>query len=268
MKVFLKIQYFFIAIFFAIQLYAQKQEKTSNPFQKGEKLDYKLHWGFINAGNASIKVDDNLFKVNDKISYKISVNGWSSSFLNIGFKIKDSWTTYVDTSSFTTLKSIRDIEEGRYLLHEEVLYDYYLKNALISRKHPDKEKEELVKTIPGFVADIVSGFFELRKINFNNHRVGDTLSLKVFFDKENYIFKVRYMGKGTVKTEVGKYKAFKLVPVMPKNRLFDGEESIKAWISDDGNKIPLMAEVEMFVGSVKLELTGFKNLLHPMKAER
>ena len=84
--------------------------------------------------------------------------------------------------------------------------------------------------------------------------------MHAFFDKDFYNFSVRYMGKERVKTDAGRFNAIKIVPIMPKNRLFKGEESIKAWLSDDLNKIPLKVEAEMFVGSVILELTSFKNL--------
>jgi hypothetical protein len=231
-------------------------------------MEYRLHYGFLNAGNAIIGVDPSLFSVNNRICFRYAVKGWSSPFINLGFKIKDYWASYVDTSTLVTYKSVRDIEEGRYKLHEEVLFDYDSNVAYVSRKHPDREKEALVCTIPGFVTDIVSAFFELRLIDFNTLNIGDTINTKVFFDKENYNFKVRYLGKGVVKTDAGKFNALKLVPVMPKNALFDGEESIKAWISDDKNKIPLLAEVEMFVGSVRLEITSYQNLKHPISIKQ
>ena len=35
---------------------------------------------------------------------------------------------------------------------------------------------------------------------------------------------------------------------MPDNSIFEGEDAILAWISDDENKIPLKVEAEMFIG--------------------
>lgn len=242
------------------QPYSIEFEKGN--FEKGEKLSYRLHYGFVTAGKAVISIDEKLYSVQEKPCYKMTVDGWSTPFFALGFKIKDVWASYIDTTAYIPQKSVRDIEEGRYKLHEETFYDYSDYKALVHRKHPDRDKEFHVFTVPGHVQDIVSGFYELRRVNYNKLNIGDTICVKAFFDKQNYDFKVRYMGKGKVNTDAGKFKAIKLVPVMPKNGLFNGEESIKAWISDDKNKIPLLAEAEMFLGSVKLELTSYKGLKH------
>jgi hypothetical protein len=235
-------------------------EYESGNYKTGEQLNYRLHWGFITAGRATITIDEKVFNVNDKPCYNIAVFGKTVGTADLMFKVRDTWRSYMDTTMHIPIKSFRNIEEGKYKLKEEVLYDYDLNIAKVHRKHPDRKAEEYEFKIAHNIQDIVSSFFQLRRINFNKLSIGDTISLKVFFDKESHNFKVRYLGKGTVKTEAGKFRAIKLVPVMPKNRLFDGEESIKAWISDDKNKIPVMAEVEMFVGAVQLELTSFQGL--------
>jgi hypothetical protein len=36
------------------------------------------------------------------------------------------------------------------------------------------------------------------------------------------------------------------------------------WITDDGNRIPVKAQVELVVGSLTMELTGYKNLKYPL----
>jgi hypothetical protein len=51
---------------------------------------------------------------------------------------------------------------------------------------------------------------------------------------------------------------------MPKNKIFDGENSVRAWFSDDDNRIPIKISAEMFIGSAGVELTGYKNLRNPV----
>nr|GFD10048.1 two-component system sensor histidine kinase/response regulator, putative [Tanacetum cinerariifolium] len=38
---------------------------------------------------------------------------------------------------------------------------------------------------------------------------------------------------------------------MPSNKIFRGEDAIKVYLSDDRNKIPVLFQAELFVGSVK-----------------
>jgi hypothetical protein len=63
---------------------------------------------------------------------------------------------------------------------------------------------------------------------------------------------------------VGRVRALVFRPVMPKNKLFDGENSVTAWFSDDKNRIPLKIDAEMFVGSAGVELTSYKGLRNPL----
>ncbi len=80
---------------------------------------------------------------------------------------------------------------------------------------------------------------------------------------EVYKMKIVYRGKARVKTKFGKVSAYVISPVMPKNKLFDGENSIRVWLSDDGNRIPLKIQADMFVGAVEVDLKGYKGLRNP-----
>jgi len=55
----------------------------------------------------------------------------------------------------------------------------------------------------------------------------------------------------------------KFHPVIQTGRLFKHEEDVTVWISDDANKIPLLAEGKVLVGSVKMELTKATGLANP-----
>ena len=105
----------------------------------------------------------------------------------------------------------------------------------------------------------------LRVIDFKKLRLGDTLSILGFFEDASYTLKVMYTGKETITTDIGRIPCHKLVPIMPDNKLFDGENSITAWISDDGNKIPVKIQAKMFIGSTGIELIGFRGLRNQLR---
>jgi hypothetical protein len=52
---------------------------------------------------------------------------------------------------------------------------------------------------------------------------------------------------------------------MPDNKLFDGENSITCWLSDDANKIPVKIQAKMFIGHTGLELEAFRGLRNQLK---
>jgi hypothetical protein len=63
-----------------------------------------------------------------------------------------------------------------------------------------------------------------------------------------------------IETKAGSFKSVVFRPVMPDNTIFEGEDAILAWISDDENKIPLKVKAKMFIGHAGIELTEFSGL--------
>jgi hypothetical protein len=110
----------------------------------------------------------------------------------------------------------------------------------------------------------MSWMMYLRTVDFDAMTVGDTLTMSGFFEDEFYDLDIIYKGKGKVKTKAGKFNAIKLVPVVPNNKLFDGENSVTAWISDDKNRLPLKVEADMFIGSAGVEIIKYKGVKNPI----
>jgi hypothetical protein len=117
---------------------------------------------------------------------------------------------------------------------------------------------------PAQVRDMVAGFLYLRNMDLSRIRIGDTISVKGFFEDEFYNFRIVYRGKETIKVKAGKIRTIVFRPVMPKNKVFDGENSVTAWFSDDKNRIPIKIDANMFIGSAGVELTEYSNLKNPL----
>lgn len=41
---------------------------------------------------------------------------------------------------------------------------------------------------------------------------------------------------------------------------------MSVWVSDDGNHVPLRIESPITVGSIKVDMMGYRNLRHPMQS--
>ncbi len=232
---------------------------TNHSFSKGEVLEYRVHYGFLNAGEGIVEVSPNIFKVNNRPCYKINVSGKSVGPFDLMLRIRDTWRTYVDTSTMNPQRFYVNIQEGRYRKEENVYFNYDTKK--IRSEEVNHETKEF--DLPRNVQDLISGYYYLRNVNFDRLANGDLILVKAFFDDGFYDFKVRYRGRGEANTKWGKVRCIKLTPVMPDNKLFNGENSIRVWITDDKNRIPVKVEADMFVGAVELDLKRFKNLRHP-----
>jgi len=50
-------------------------------------------------------------------------------------------------------------------------------------------------------------------------------------------------------------------------RLFKDTDALTLWVTDDENKVPIRAESEIFVGSIKMDLAEFSGLRNPFTAK-
>lgn len=231
-------------------------------FTSGEILKYKVHYGPITAAEAVIDVAPTLHTVNGRPCYRATVTGKTNGSFDLFLRIRDTWQSYIDTAAIIPQRSFRNIEEGNYRKRETVDFNHATNTAFVEKKKRNKDKEHKNFKVPANVQDIVSGFYYLRTFNYDKMRVGEKVNIQGFFDEENFTMEVTYKGKEVVSTKAGDIKAIKLVPKMPKNEMFDGENSITVYLSDDQNKIPVLIQAEMFVGSVKVNLYEYKNLKH------
>jgi Protein of unknown function (DUF3108) len=111
---------------------------------------------------------------------------------------------------------------------------------------------------------VLSAIYYARNINFDKYKPGDKIPFNMFLDDEVYNLYIRYIGKEVIKTRYGKFRSIKFKPMLIKGTIFEGGEKMTVWVSDDMNHIPLRIESPITVGSVKVDMMGYKNLRHPV----
>ena len=89
----------------------------------------------------------------------------------------------------------------------------------------------------------------------------------MFFDKENYVFKLKFLGRESLSTKFGKVPCLKFRPIVQAGRVFREEESVTLWVSQDQNRIPVRLQADLAVGSIKADLNNFSNLKYPFEIE-
>ena len=240
---------------------------VNSSFGLGEEITYRVNFGIFTVGEAITKVDKRIYNISSRPCFKVDAFGATSGMVSWITKVDDQWGAYIDTAALVTHVSYRKIKEGRYRKDELTTYDHNENKAEV--KVRDKETgvygEAKVYDTPDNVRDLVGGFLYLRVIEFDKLHIGDTLTISGFFEDTSYKLKIIYDGKEVIKTNVGKIRCLKLIPIMPDNKLFDGENSITCWISDDGNKIPVKIQAKMFIGSTGIEMVGFRGLRNQLK---
>lgn len=229
-------------------------------FNEGEVINYRVHYGFLTAGEATMVVDEQIHQLNKRGCFKIDVYGRTTGLADKLFEIDDNWGTYLDTAAIVPHKAYRYIKEGNYRKNEVVNFHQLERRAVVNKLHKESEKVKEIKElkVPRNVQDLVSGYYFLRTINFDHMYEGQVIGIDAFFDDKVYDFKVRFMGREEIKTKIGKRSAVILQPIMPENDLFSGDNPVQVWVSDDNQKIPLKIRANMVVGAIEIDIKDYQ----------
>lgn len=233
---------------------------SEHAFKKGEWLKFRLSYSnFLNAGYATLKVNSSK-PHNNLETIHVKGYGESTGVVSWFFKVEDDYQSYIYKESLQPYHFIRKINEGGYKKDKEILFNQKENIAtVINNKHNTKKNYKIEDNIQ----DMLSALYYLRSQNLDNLAINDELELKLFFDQENYKFKLRFLGKEVIKTKFGEIKSLKFRPIVQSGRVFKEEESVTIWVTDDKNKIPLKIKASLAVGSLRADLDEYKGLAHP-----
>jgi hypothetical protein len=230
-------------------------------FEDGEWFKFRIHYGVFNASYAEMKIEK--ARLRGKPVYHIKGRGKSTGLLHLFFKVNDKYETYIDRETVRPYRFIRKIDEGGHTKNIQIDFDHEAGTAVV---HDKKHKEKSTVKIEPSTQDMMSAFYHLRNmVDIETLKLGDEFTLPMFFDKENFDFKLKYLGEEYIKTKFGKVASLKFRPYVQSGRVFKEEESLTVWISKDKNKIPLRIQAKLAVGSLTADLEAFKGLKHSFK---
>jgi hypothetical protein len=233
---------------------------SQKAFDNGERLKFRLSYSsFLTAGYATLDVKSDFLK--NKDVYHIVGKGKTTGMISWFFKVKDRYETYMYKDNLLPYRFIRNIDEGGYTKDKEIYFDHEANKALVIDKKKDKRKTYDTKE---GVQDLLSALYFMRNQDVSKFKIGDQLTLNLFFDEENVPMKLKFLGKETIKTKFGKIKTLKFRPLVQSGRVFKEEESVTVWVSDDKNKIPLRIKASLAVGSLRADLHSYKGLANPI----
>jgi len=216
---------------------------------------YNVAGVYVNAGTATFT--SAIEKLSGKTVYHITGEGKTNPSYDWIYKVRDKYETFIDTASMQPMKFIRNVNEGGYKKYENVTFNRSASTAVTSQG---------IFKVPGCVQDVLSSMYYARNIDFSKYKVNDRIPFTMFLDNEVYILYIRYLGKDDVKTKYGKFRAIKFKPLLVKGTIFEGGEKMTVWVSDDQNHIPLRIESPIAVGTVKVDMMGYKNLRYPLSS--
>lgn len=230
--------------------------KKETAFKEGEVLTYKLKYGFITAAEATIKVEASDMKFDGNPTYKLVVDARTSGTFDIFYKIRDHYDSYIHKTELTPYFYQEDVREANYRRQDKARFYQDGKKVVANRG--------TFNTPTTQTFDLVSAYYFARSLDISKLKINDTFKLNYFLGDEISSLEIQYIGKETVKSKLGKINCLKFSPSIKPGRIFRKDSKLYLWITDDGNRVPVKAQVEILVGSVTLEIKSAEGLKYPI----
>ncbi len=235
-------------------------------FSAGELLNYNVvyNWKFIwlNAGEVSFGVKKGTYRQRD--AYCLYSYGNTYKGYDWFYKVRDTFRTYLDMQPLRPLRFHRNSYEGGYQVNNRYVYDYNKEKIYSFTENSNKPYVEDTLELSKCTFDVLSLCYYARNLDFSGLKVNDTIPVRSVIDNELFNLYIRYLGKVYIETASGdKYRCIKFSALLVEGTIFEGGEDLFVWVSDDKNRIPILVEAKILVGSVKAVLKDYQGLRNP-----
>jgi Protein of unknown function (DUF3108) len=232
---------------------------NNQSFKPGEILEFRIHYGVIDAGEARLEIKEKIHTINDRSSYHVVGTGYTTGAFDWFFKVRDRYESYIDKDAIIPWIFVRRVDEGGYTISQDVTFNHYQKTATSAK---------LTIPVPENIQDLVSAFYYARTLDYTNAKIGATFPITAYLDDEVFSLTIKYIGKEVVKTKLGTFNCIKFRPMLLQGRVFKEEEDMTVWVTDDDNRIIVRAEASILVGSIKMDLKGYSGLANPLSSKK
>ncbi|MFW6248554.1 MAG: DUF3108 domain-containing protein [Bacteroidota bacterium] len=253
MRTIYRLCFFSFLVFISFRLNAQCFG-PNKAFQVGEIIDYNVayHWGVIwlEAGKVRFSVKEKNYQ--NRPVYHLIGEGHTLKKHEWLYKVDDYFQSYVDKETLKPLWFRRDTYEGGYSVDNRYTFDYQNNTIVGSIENSDDPRKEITLEMPNCVMDVMSLVYLARTIDFDNLAVDDTVGVTSIIDGEIYNLYIRYLGREHLELKDGRtFNTQKFSALLVEGTIFKGGEDMFVYVTDDRNKIPIMVEAKILIGSVK-----------------
>lgn len=246
---------------------------SAQRYNAGEKLHYKVGYRaklVPNTEMATAVVETSADTLYGRPVYRVLGQGKIMPSYRWFFNIDDKYNIWVDTLTKRTLRFESDIFEGGYTFRSNYRYDWDAMKVHTWSQSRDKEPKTATMDLTPESMDAVSLYFNLRSVDLESFREGETRELEMVLENKIRKLQYRFIGREERKVpKMGKFRTLKFACTIGTTESFsftDGSEFF-IWITDDENKIPVMLESPIRVGSVRAYISRCEGLKYPLSSK-
>lgn len=231
------------------------------PFQDGEKLEMVLmfKWGLVNTEVGSVATsleqDGDVFHASCLLR--------TAPFFDAFYKMREHFQSVFTVDGVRPLEAVRDTYQNGYTANNFFQFDWDA--GVVHAQTSYNGKDPDFKDIPldCLPRDVVTLIYHFRDMDFSNVEVGEKAFVPCIVDDELITLRVTCLGNDDIKVRrLGKFHANRFSCTVVSGHLFEGDQEVQVWVSDDGNHMPLAIMLPLRMGTMWLWLKKTENLKH------
>jgi hypothetical protein len=261
---------YFISIACLLFCYLSSGQCFNNnfAFQDGEILRYQAYynWGFIwlDAGYVEFDVKPATYQMHPV--YYLNAFGSTHKSYDWFYKVRDHYECFLDKQTLRPLWYNQSNYEGGFEVSNHYLFDYVKKKSYTETRNSNHPLQHDTLNLPPCTFDLISIVYYCRNLNFNKLNIRDSVPIKTIIDNQIFNLYIRYLGKEKVKNkDETEYNCIKFSALLVEGTIFKGGEDMFIWVTDDLNRVPILVEAKILVGSVKAYYESSEGLRYPMQ---
>jgi hypothetical protein len=218
-------------------------------FPVGERLTYRMYWGFIPVGTAELSTEWIAFDGGRKIAIRAAAQ--TTSFMSHIYAVDDRIETIVDPETFLPIRYEQRLSEGRHRRHDLFVFDHaggkaYWRSLLKQRSH--------IVEIDADTRDVLSLLYYMRSQPF---AVDEERAFRVVVDEKLYDLIVTGLRVETRTEPDGEpVETLKVEPQAKFGEIFLRKGRVHLWFTEDARRLCVLMTGKMPIASVRAVLTG------------
>ena len=216
-----------------------------------EKEDYHYSiflWG-IPAGHATMKAEE-LISEDGHPSQRLVTTVRSNDLISFFFPIRNYVDSLVDPQTMLPRRLFFQRREGSRHEQFDVTFDHVTNQVTVL-----KDGKSSTHSIVSGTHDPLSCLYFFRTLP--ELEPGSSVYLPVHHDRKNYKVEVKVEAVESISGPWGKVEAIRLLAIMPFRGIFLNEGNIRFWLTNTKERIPVMMEARVIVGSVRALIDGW-----------
>ena len=224
-------------------------EESSLPFVPGERLHYKIKWGLIPVGRATLEVAP-YEEMNGTLCHKFVLSVRTNEFADKFYKVRTRAESYLAPDFRRSVLYRKKQQEGKTERDVIVRFDYD-RNLAFYSNYGKLEREIPIRPV-SFDPLSIAYLFRLGEIKAGVKRSFPTCDGRVLQDVV-----VAVQEKEKLRVAAGKFEVFEATPALKNLRgVFKKSPRgvLRIWYSSDARRIPVKMASKVAVGSFTARL--------------